>query len=144
MTTDGVLDRAAAFLHAILWGEHTTVWDLLSEEGRNIALGVAIRNGLDRVTAGRIREGLADPNEREAFLRQLLGGLRRDLRSVDLEEVEIAPTPEFPNERTAIVQLSSPSLIPGTEAWSAGSLMLSEHDERGWLVDRLEPQLAGP
>lgn len=135
--------RAAEFVHAIVWAEHTTLWDLLSDTGRDAALSVAVRNGLDRVAAGRIHDDLADPAEREHFLQQLVGGLRRDLRSVELTELtagECRPA----TGGTMAVELLTPSLLPGTDAWPAGRLVLSRDPIRGWLVDRLEPRLAGP
>ena len=100
-------------------------------------------NGLDRVVAGRIRDDLADPVERERFLQQLVGGLRRDLRSVELTELTIGQR-YTASDGSVSVELLSPSQIPGTNAWHAGQLVLSQHSDRGWLIDRLEPRLAGP
>ncbi len=143
---------AERFIHAIVWAEHTTLWDLLSVQGRSTALSVAMHNGLDRVVAGRIHDDLADPNEREQFLQQLVNGLRRDLRSVELTELTVGDCHEM-SEDTVAVELLTPSQIPGTEAWSAGRLILSRShsnatcrgdDNGGWTVDRLEPRLAGP
>ena len=136
-------ERARAFIHAIVWAEHTTLWDLLSDEGRATALSVAVRNGLDRVVAGRIRDDLADPVERERFLQQLVAGLRRDLRSVEPTALTIGEC-RTASDGSVGVELLTPSQLPGTDAWPAGRLMLSRNTERGWLVDRLEPRLAGP
>ena len=135
--------RAGAFIHAIVWAEHTTLWDLLSDKGRTTALSVAVRNGLDRVVAGRIRDSLADPVERERFLHQLVAGLRRDLRSVELTALTIGESSRG-DDGTVTVHLQTPSKLPGIHAWPAGRLILSCDPDRGWLVDRLEPRLAGP
>lgn len=143
----GATARAAAFIDAIAWGEHTTVWELLSADGRATALGVAMHNGLDRVVAGRISEDLADPTEREQFLQQLVGGLRRDLRGVDIDNISaVEPTSSTAVGRTDVVavELTTPSTIPGTHAWLAGTLFLSHTDANGWQVDRLEPRFSGP
>lgn len=151
-------ERARAFIHAIVWAEHTTLWDLLSADGRAAALSVAVRNGLDRVVAGRIHDELADPVELQRFLQQLVEGLRRDLRSVELTELTVGdcgPGDGGPGDGgrgdggrgdggTAAVELLTPSQLPGIDAWPAGRLVLSHDPERGWLVDRLEPRLAGP
>lgn len=138
-------EAADRFLRAVVWGEHTRLWALLSPEGRAAALSVAVANGMDRVVAGRIRDGLADPVEFDDFLRQLLVGLRRDMRSVDLENVSVAgearPGPE---DGSVTVDLVTPSALPGTEAWPAGRLLLSCGSNGDWGVDRLEPRLAGP
>ena len=135
--------RASAFIHAIVWAEHTTLWDLLSGQGRAAALSVAMRNGLDRVVAGRIRDDLADPVERERFLQQLVGGLRRDLRSVELTELTLGEC-RSASDGSVAVELLTPSQLPGIDAWPAGRLILSCDTDRGWVVDRLEPRLAGP
>ena len=144
--TDAVADaaqRAKAFIHAVVWAEHTTLWELLSDDGRAAALAVAMNNGLDRVVAGRIRDDLADPVERERFLQQLVAGLRRDLRSVELTELALGECRSV-DDGTVAVELLSPSQLPGIDAWPAGRLVLSCDADRGWVVDRLEPRLAGP
>ena len=127
----------------MVWAEHTTLWDLLSDDGRGTALSVAMRNGLDRVVAGRIRDNLADPVERERFLQQLVAGLRRDLRSVELTELAIGDL-RGGTDGTVTVELLSPSKVPNIESWPAGRLILSCDTDRRWAVDRLEPRLAGP
>ena len=139
----GAAERAGAFIRAIVWAEHTTLWDLLSDQGRAAALSVAVRNGLDRVVAGRISDDLADPVERERFLQQLVGGLRRDLRSVELTELTVGEW-RTAGDGSVAVELLTPSRLPGIDAWPAGRLILSCDTDRGWLVDRLEPRLAGP
>lgn len=139
----GAAERARAFIHAIIWAEHTTLWELLSNEGRTAALSVAVRNGLDRVVAGRISDDLADPLELQKFLQQLVVGLRRDLRSVELTELTVGECSRS-DEGAVAVELQTPSQVPGIDVWPAGRLILSQDPERGWLVDRLEPRLAGP
>ncbi len=138
------VDTAAEFVRAIQWGEHTTLWELLSGDGRTTALSVAQRNGLDRVTAARIQDGLCDPVDLDEFLRRLLGGLRRDLRSVDIDQLDTVGTVEAGPGDAVTVELTNPSLLPGTDHWTAGSLQLSADDTGTWRVDRLVPRLAGP
>ena len=140
---DAAVPAATAFIHAIVWGEHTTLWDLLSDEGRAAAVSVAVRNGLDRVVAGRILDGLADPVERDRFLQELVAGLRRDLRSVELTD-ELSVGESAPAGDAVAVELRTPSQLPGTRWWPAGRLVLSRDPHRGWVVDRLEPRLTGP
>lgn len=144
-TLNSAAEAADRFLRAVVWGEHTRLWVLLSPEGRAAALSVAVANGMDRVVAGRIRDGLADPVEFDDFLRQLLVGLRRDMRSVDLENVTLVGEPRpGPEDGSVIVELATPSALPGTEAWPAGRLVLSLGPDGDWGVDRLEPRLASP
>ncbi len=135
---------AGAFIAAIAWGEHTTVWELLSETGRSVALAVAQANGLDRVVAGRIRDRLANPVELEDFLAQLLGGLRHDLRSVDIGEIRLGACAPASDGAALEVELLVPSLLPGTDSWPAGSIVVSDDGSGTWRVDRLQPVLAGP
>ena len=135
---------AGAFIHAIAWGEHTTIWNLLSATGQSVALAVAQANGLDRVVAGRIRDRLANPVELEDFLVQLLGGLRHDLRSVDIGEIRAGRSMPVADGAGVRVELVVPSLLPGTDSWPAGSVVLSEDGSGTCRVDRIEPILAGP
>ena len=135
---------ARAFLHAIVWGEHTAVWDLLSEAGRTTVLSVAVGQGLDRVVARRMRDGLADPADRDDFLRRLLEGLRRDLRSVELGKLTVDPVATPAEAGRVVVEMQVPSEIPGTGPWPAGWIVLGRDTAGGWGVDRLEPRLVTP
>lgn len=139
----GASDAARRFLRAVVWGEHTTVWALLSRKGRSTALSVALGNGLDRVVAARIGDGRADPVELDEFLRSLLAGLRRDMRSVDVDNVTVAGRSRPGAGGSVIVDLESPSSLPGTAGWPAGHLELSRGPDGDWVVDRLHPRLAG-
>lgn len=140
----GPVATAEAFIHSIQWAEHTTIWELLSGDGRETALSVAVANGLDRVTAARIRDEVSDPRELDEFLSRLLAGLRRDLRSVDLDRLAADAEVSRRPDETAIVTLTNPSTIPNLGLWSAGELVLSQDDSGAWRVDRLLPRLAGP
>lgn len=141
---DDPCSRVEAFVAAIVWGGHTTIWELLSPTGRTAALSVAVGNGLDRVVASRIDGDVANPVELEDFLRQLVDGLRRDLRSVDAGRLTVAGVVDGDGAGRAIVELVTPSDIPGTGDWPAGRVHVSRDEERGWLIDRLEPRRAGP
>lgn len=138
------VEVAERFVEAIVWGQHTMVWDLLSRTGRDATLSVALTNGLDRVVATRISDDVADPNERDGFLEQLLRGLRRDLRSVDLTHLQVEPSASVQVDGTVLLRLSCPSAIPGTGNWAAGCLILSSTADGTWLIDRLQPIIAGP
>ena len=141
---DSATGTAEAFVHAVIWGEHTAIWDLLGPAGRVTALNVAQHNGMDRVVASRITDGLADPREFDDFLRQLVGGIRRDLRSVDLNDLRVHMVVEDPSGQAAVAHLVVPSSIPGSDDWAAGSLELRRTDPGRWSIDRLNPMVAGP
>jgi len=139
----GALEAAEAFIHAIQWSEHTTIWTLLSDAGRTTALSVAVDNGLDRVTAARIRDNVSDPRQLEDFFTRLLGGLRRDLRSVDIDQLEPGVLTCHPSNNSIDVELTNPSLLPGTDHWAAGHLVLTANEAGEWCVERLVPRIAG-
>lgn len=140
----GPADRATAFVHAVQWAAHTEVWALLSEEGQATALSIGVSNGLDRVTAARIRDRVSDPVELEEFLTRLLGGIRRDLRSIDIDQLDVGDVTFAEDIGSATVELTNPSTIPGTTHWSAGELEMSTGVDGEWFVDRLIPRVAGP
>ena len=142
MSLDDCRAAADRFVRAIAGGEHTAVWEMLSGAGRSTAIEVALSNGLDRVRAARFADGVADPVELDEFLHALVGGLRRDLRSVEIDRLTTGDVVALEDGRVA-VELASPSSLPGTTAWPAGRVVLSE-DGSGWRVDRLEPVIAGP
>ena len=138
--TDPV-ECAQAFVEAILWGSHTTVWELLSDVGRDTVLTIAASRGLDRVTANRIRDGQSAPADRDLFLRELTQGLRRDLRSVDLARVTPNAETRARDDGTMVVDLMTPSELPGTEDWPAGEVVVGLDSEGRWRVHRLEPRI---
>ncbi len=141
---EGAIETARNFVHAISFGEHTTIWTLMSETGQGTALSVALANGLDRVLASRIQDLVAETDAMERFLADLLTGLRRDLRSVEIDGLMTGEVTELDAGRTCRVALLSPSSIPGTGHWPAGSLTLSRDIDGHWLVDHLAPVIAGP
>jgi len=81
------LTTAQAFLGAVAWADHTTVWELLAPTARHAVLELATRRGMDPLLAARLREGAATTEERDDFLADLLHGLRAEVAGVDLETV---------------------------------------------------------
>lgn len=86
----GPVATAQAFVRAIAWNEHTTVWDLLSPAARAAVLDLATRRGMDPLLAARLREGTTGTEERDQFLADLLRGLAKELPGVDLDTVRCA------------------------------------------------------
>jgi hypothetical protein len=130
---------ARAFVDAVIWGEHSTVWGLLSPAGRDRVLSAGSRGGLDSVMAERIRLGTSSQSEMDVFLSGLVHGLRFDLSAADLDQIAVA-TDVVPIDGALVrVLLEAPAPFH-QEAWSVGSIDLC--CLRGdWLVDRLEPRL---
>ena len=79
---------AKTFVDAVAWGEHHTVWDLLSSEGRHVVLRVGATRGMDQDLATRLGDDTASAVEREEFLTDLVTGLRADLAGNDLDNLD--------------------------------------------------------
>lgn len=144
----GPADTVRAFLDAIVWGEHYTVWELMSPEAREHVLGAATRRGMDSVAAARVRQGSWGVEEADQFLSSLVRGLRVDLSGVDLDQILVVDDPEAQDDGTMRYRLESTSLLPveitGGAHWAAGAVIVISVDGR-WLVRRLVPRPpAGP
>lgn len=137
-----VADR---FIQAIVWGEHSAVWALLSESGREHVLEAGSRRGLDPLQAQRIRQGTSPQDELDSFLTGLVHGLRVDFAAVPLDAVRADPpattaaTAQHTPEEAQFVEvfLLCPATF-GEERWAAGSVLLSRVEDT-WLVDRVNP-----
>lgn len=136
-STASAVDAATRFISAIVWGEHTTVWELLSQTGREIVLEAGAQRGLDPMQAQRIRQGTCAHAELDSFLTGLLHGLRIDFSGVPLDEVEASPDVTALDHGRVDVALECPATF-GDGRWSAGSLILSNDGNR-WLIDRVNP-----
>ncbi len=130
---------ARAFLDAVVWGEHSRVWELLGPAGRDRVLAAGSRGGLDSVMAERIRQNTSSQRELDDFLSGLLRGLRVDLSAADLDQIEASPDVTHIGTGLVRVALEAPAAFH-REPWAVGSIVLSELDG-DWRVDRLEPRL---
>ena len=130
---------AQAFVDAVAWGEHRRVWDLLSQEGRKNVLRVAVNNGMEEALAARLREGTATDGELDQFLAELVTGLRADLHTVNVDNLEYEMEPEPQDPGAARVHLVTPVPRELGAGLPAGSAELSE-ENGSWRVDRLVPR----
>ena len=142
------LTTATDFLHAIVWGEHHRVWELLGPAARERVLGAATRRGLDAVAASRARLGTWGVEEADVFLTSLVRGLRVDLSGVDLDLIHVIDEPEPLPDGSMRFRLESTTLLPpeltGGANWAAGAVIVN-YEPDGWRVRALEPRLpAGP
>jgi hypothetical protein len=133
---------AAAFVTAVAWGEHMTIWELLSPEARRVVLRVAVGRGMDEALAARLRDGTAARVERETFLTDLVNGLRADLRGNDLDALNFQPDPDWrePDPDRAHVMLLAPlvSAMLGDPLPVASLEMVRERGQ--WRIERLLPR----
>jgi len=103
------VESARSFVHAVAWGEHRTVWKLLAQEGRKTVLRVALGRGMDDVLASRLREDRAEAHELDAFLTDLINGLRAEFAGFDLDTVSFEPVEAPPDARSISVVLTTPT-----------------------------------
>jgi len=128
---------AERFVQAIVWGEHVTVWAMMSESGREHVLEAGARRGLDPSQAQRIRQGTSPPDELDSFLTGLVHGLRVDFSAVPLDDVRATSLSISTNVDVVEVSLHCPATF-GEGRWSAGSIVLSRSGD-SWMVDRVNP-----
>lgn len=138
--TAAAVEAARAFVHAVAWGEHLRVWDLFGEEGRRAVLRIAVDRGMDEGLAARLRDGTATTTERDAFLSDLVNGLRADLEGADVDELEFAPDPDPDDGRLRVLLLvAPPGPLAADGGLPVGSVELAEEGP-GWRVQRLLPR----
>ena len=134
------VDAAQAFVGAVAWGEHRRVWELLGPEGRKTVLRVALGRGMDEPLAGRLREERAGDEEQDAFLTDLVNGLRADLAGNDLDRLEYHLAEHDPPPGTAAVVLTAPlPAVLAVDGLPVATLELRD-GPAGWRVERLVPQ----
>ena len=137
------LDTARDFVHAIVWGEHHRVWELLGPSAREHVLDAACRRGMDAVAAARARQGTWGTEEADQFLTSLVRGLRVDLSGADLELIEVVDDAEVQTDDSLRFRLESKTLLPpiltGGANWAAGAVIVARQSN-GWRVRTLEPR----
>lgn len=141
--TSGAIDVCRAFVDAIAWGEHKTVWELLAPEGRKTVLRVGTSRGMDEALAMRLRDGTASPAEQEAFLTDLVNGLRADLDGNPLDHLryELDPTAVLgPDAARVVITVPLPELLAGGGSLPAGWFDVSCDAGGRWRVERLVPK----
>ncbi|MBA3956019.1 MAG: hypothetical protein H0X58_05075 [Acidimicrobiia bacterium] len=136
---------AKVFVDAVAWGEHHTVWDLLSAAGRKVVLRVGAMRGMDQDLADRLGEGTAATAEREEFLTDLVSGLRADLTGNDLdnlvaEQVEAATA--TPGRAMVMLVLPLPPAL-GIAGLPVAEVEMTEEAGQ-WRVDKLVPRTSKP
>ena len=147
-------ETAQAFIHAIVWGEHLKIWDLLSIDAREYVLAAASRKGMDAVAIERGRQGTWNGDEADIFLRSLVHGLRVDLSGVDLDQLVVTSEPRILENGDLRFELECLSTLPdaltGGANWAAGAVIvcslpvadLAGPPQVEWRVQRLVPRPA--
>lgn len=127
---------ARRFISAVSWGEHHTVWSLLSERGRASTLEIAVQGGLDRLVAQRIGTGSASPEELDTFLGSLVHGLRTDFENFDIDQLVVTET-DLVTDSSALLDVVTPAFMPG-QTWPVGQFQMVLDDGQ-WTVESFRP-----
>ena len=133
----GPADVAARLIDAIASGDERAVWALFSPEAQAHIVDIGEDQGMPATLAAKVRNNTATPVEMEAFLVDLLEGLRRDLEWSTVTKLE----PEVVLEAgdTARVALIEPFSVelPGTPP-GLPAAWLSLTESGGWHIDSID------
>jgi len=135
---ESAMPVAEDFIDAVLWGDHTKVWELIGSSGRTEVLDVATKRGMDEGMAACLAADDGSPSETREFLADLLNGLRAELAGNDLDNItfEIDLGESQPGRAAVKMFVPLHKLLGGT--LPIGTLFLvPEHDT--WRVERLIP-----
>lgn len=141
-TRRAVVEAAERFFEAV--GQHDLrgFWGRMSESARAYVLELALDRGMDFDLNSRLRQGTATDEEFDTYLDELLEGIKKDLRGVDLERLafEAAPEPDVPGKVRVTYLTRMDAMLGDVQATlPAGSLMMTEEGGE-WKVDRLVPR----
>lgn len=143
---DELADAQAAaerFLTAVDKSDHRAVWEYFSENARAYVLNRAVDRGMDFDLMSSIRDGSADEDDLDTYYQELLEGLRRDLRGVEIGRLkyEATPEPESTTRQVRVTYLLEMDVAIGDQRPSipAGSVIMAA-EQGDWKVDRLIPK----
>lgn len=141
-TRRGAVEAAERFFAAV--GEHDLrgFWEMMSDGARAYVLELALDRGMEFDLNSRLRQGTATDEEFDTYLDELLEGIKRDLRGLDLQRLafEAAPEPEVPGKVRVTYSTRMDAMLGDVQpTLPAGSLMMTEEGGE-WKVDRLIPK----
>jgi hypothetical protein len=137
-SAEAAVAATAAWIDAVVWGDHAKVWELIGSEGRDEVLEVATKRGMDEGLAARLKGDTASPAENNEFLADLVNGLRAELAGNDLDNVTFELEGEETAGDRAAVKMFVPlhPLLGGTLPIGTVYLGVEAGD---WRVTRLIP-----
>ena len=135
---------ARTFVHAIAWGEHHTVWNMLTAEAQRVVMGIATSRGMPEPLAARLRDGTASAAELDQFRGDLINGFRADLlgNDVDSFEYEVDDIGMEPGAVRVVLMVPVPDPRLGSGLPAASLDLRQEGEDNAWHVERLVPRLA--
>lgn len=133
---------AERFLTAVDKSDHRGVWEQFSDNARAYVLNRAVDKGMDFDLMSSIRDGSASEEDLDTYYQQLLEGLRRDLRGVEIGSLKYEAKPEPETTRQIrVVYLVEMAMQIGDQKPSipAGSVLMAPQGGE-WKVERLIPR----
>ncbi len=128
IASDEPLKAAERFFQALAGDDARGLWDCFGEQARSYVLNVGLERGMDFDLNSRLRQGTATDQEFEEFMGDLLQGVRRDLRGVDIQrlafESQVEPETTLRVRVTYLVTLGEPRLPghgPGARRLESGT-----------------------
>lgn len=134
--------QAERFLQAVDAGDRHAVWDLFSENAQAYVLNRAVDRGMDFDLMSAIRQRTATDEQFESYLEDLLEGLHRDLKGVDVPRLRYEAKPAVePTGHVHVTYLVEMDVAIGDQRPSipAGSVVMAREGDT-WKVDRLVPR----
>lgn len=134
--------QAERFLQALDAGDRHAVWDLFSENAQAYVLNRAVDRGMDFDLMSAIRQRTATEEQFDSYLEDLLDGLRRDLKGVEVARLRYeAKAVGEPAGHVQVTYLLEMDVAIGDQRPSipAGSVMMAREGDT-WKVDRLIPR----
>ena len=133
---------ARTFVHAVAWGEHHLVWEMLSSEAQRVVMGIATSRGMPEPLAARLRDGTATQAELDQFRGDLVNGFRADLLGVDVDtlEYDVEDAGLEPGTARVVLVVPVPDPVLGSGLPAASLELRQESDD--WRVERLVPRHA--
>lgn len=135
------VEVAASFLQAIFEGDPGVLWASFSVEARSFVVARGVRRGMPFELGQALLDGSADILDEVEFLADLLGGIEKDLATVDLGRILVSHVTEVIAEHKVRIRFSEKFVVevgPPLEPLPVGSLELVEESET-WKIDRLVP-----
>ncbi|HYR63571.1 MAG TPA: hypothetical protein VET24_13200 [Actinomycetota bacterium] len=145
IASDEPLKAAERFFQALAGDDARGLWDCFGEQARSYVLNVGLERGMDFDLNSRLRQGTATDQEFEEFMGDLLQGVRRDLRGVDIQrlafESQVEPETTLRVRVTYLVTLGEPGVGIVTAVPAGSLVMVLERDD--WKVERIVPRPGG-
>lgn len=141
-SSTAALAAVERFFMSVLYGDRQALWDMFSAGARQFIIRRGVGRGLDPSLGATVSDGRTEGEAAEAFLSELLLGIRKDLEHVNLADLafDSVAEPHAPLQvRVTYLQTLGVTTGLAIPAFPAGSLILILEDNE-WKVERLVPR----